>query len=113
MKTTFMALVFIWLLSPISVGRQQTPNAIPIIRLDKTRFALGESVFFWVGVEQTSRAPIPKQYQKTCRLTITRPDGAQRTEEVGWPIDGPADSGWLGGSGLGTDKIQLGQFLSG
>jgi hypothetical protein len=113
MRTTFTVLVFIWLLPLIHVESQQTPqtpNAIPMIRLDKTRFALGESVFFWVGVKQTNRAPIPKQYQKTCRLTIMHPDGSQKTEEVSWPIDGPADSGWLGGSGLGTDKIQPGQY---
>jgi hypothetical protein len=49
---------------------QQPPNAVPTIRLDKSRFALGESVFLWVGVEAKSRDPIPKQYQNACRLTI-------------------------------------------
>jgi hypothetical protein len=110
MRTTFTVLVFIWLLPLIHLESQQTPNAIPIIRLDKTRFALGESVFFWVGVKQTNRAPIPQHYQKSCRLTIMHPAGSQKIEDVGWPVDGPADSGWLGGSGLGTDKIQPGQY---
>ena len=110
MKTACLILVLICLVPTSYGGKQQTPNAIPIIRLDKTRFALGESIFFWVGVEQTGRAPIAKQYQKTCRLIITRPDGTQKTEAVGWPMDGPGDRGWLGGSGLGEDKIQLGRY---
>jgi hypothetical protein len=105
-----MILALVCLLPLSYDGKQYSSNAVPIIRLDKTRFALGESIFFWVGVEQTSRAPIPKQYQKTCRLLITRPDGTQKTEDVGWPLDGPENSGWLGGSGLGEDKLQLGRY---
>jgi len=103
-------LVLICLLPAGYDAKQQSPNAVPKIRLDKNRFALGESIFFWVGVEQTSAAPIPKEYQKTCRLIISRPDGTQQTEDVGWPLDGPANSGWLGGAGVPGDKIQLGRY---
>lgn len=110
MKTACLILVLICLWPARDDGKQQPPNAIPVIRLDKTRFALGESIFFWTGVEQTSRAPIPRQYQRTCQLIITRPDSTQKTEDVGWPVDGPADSGWLGGSGLGEDKLQPGRY---
>ncbi len=93
-----------------SSGRQEPPNAVPIVRLDKTRFALGEDIFFWEGVEQTSRAPIPKQYQNSCRLSITLPDGTQKTENVGWPLDGPPNSGWLGGAGLSKEIVKLGRY---
>jgi len=110
MKTACLALVLACLGPGIYPGSQDAPNAIPIIRLDKTRFVLGEDIFFWEGVEQTSRAPIPKKYQETCRSTITRPDGTQKTENVGWPIDGPPDSGWLGGAGLGEDNVQIGRY---
>jgi len=89
---------------------RRPPNGVPIIRLDKSRFALGESVFFWVGVEATSRAPIPKEYQNTCRLIITRPDGTSKTEPIGWPADGPEDSGWLGGWGWGSNETQPGRY---
>jgi hypothetical protein len=110
MKTACVILALICLL-PVSYGRkQQPPEAVPIIRLDKTRFALGESVFFWVGVERTGDAPIPKQYQESCRLLITRPDGTQKTKDVGWPTDGPKDSGWLGGSGLDEESVQPGRY---
>ena len=57
-----------------------------------------------------SVAPIPKKYQDTCRQIITLPDGTQRTEKIGWPIDGPPNSGWLGGAGLSKEIVQLGQF---
>jgi hypothetical protein len=110
MKTACLALFLACLWPGMHAVSQETPNAVPIIRIDKTRFALGEDVFFWEGVEQTSRAPIPKKYQQTCRLTITRPDGTQKTENVGWPIDGPPDSGWLGGAGLGEGNVQVGRY---
>ncbi|MDQ1636809.1 MAG: hypothetical protein QOF62_148 [Pyrinomonadaceae bacterium] len=93
-----------------SSGRQEPPNAIPIVRFDKTRFALGEDIFFWEGVEQTSRAPIPKQYQSSCRRSITLPDGTQKTENVGWPMDGPPNSGWLGGADLSKEIVKLGRY---
>jgi hypothetical protein len=30
--------------------------------------------------------------------------------ESGWPIDGPPDGGWLGGSGLDAEERQLGRY---
>src|SRR5215475_8009784 len=48
-------------LAQIAGQKQSPPNGVPIIRLDKSRFVLGKSVFFWVGVESTSRAPILKE----------------------------------------------------
>ena len=39
----------------ISSGRQEPPNANPIVRFYKTRFALGEEIFFWEGAEQMSQ----------------------------------------------------------
>jgi hypothetical protein len=91
-------------------AQKNEKNAVPIIRFDKSRFALGEAVFFWVGIEASSRAPIPKLYRKTCYLTITRPDGTSTTEPSGWPADGNPDSGWLGGAGLGDGETQLGRY---
>ncbi len=93
-----------------SSGRQQPLNAIPIVRLDKTRFALGEDIFFWEGVQQMSSEPIPRKYQDTCRRIITLPDGTQKTENIGWPIDGTPNSGWLGGAHLSKEIVQLGQY---
>lgn len=110
MKTVSLALFLSCFCPAISAAGQDSPNGMPIIRLEKSRFLLGEKIFFWEGVEQTSRAPIPKKYQETCRRTIIRPDGTQKTVNVGWPIDGPPDSGWLGGTGLGEDNVQLGQY---
>jgi hypothetical protein len=110
MKTACLALFLSCFWPGISPARQDSPNGMPIIRVEKSRFVRGETIFFWEGVEQTSRAPIPKKYQETCRRTITRPDGTQKTENVGWPIDGPPDSGWLGGAGLGEDNVQIGRY---
>jgi len=90
---------------------RRPPNGVPIIRLDKSRFVLGEAVFFWVGVKAISRGPIPKEYQNACRLIITRPDGASKTEPVGWPKDGPEDAGWLGGWGWGSNETQPGRYI--
>ena len=94
----------------VPVWAQNSPNGIPVVRLDKSVFASGEAVFFWTGVQAINHAPIPKEYWGTCRQIITRPDGTQRIDRVGWPIDGPVGSGWIGGSGLG-EKPQPGRYL--
>ncbi len=120
MKIVFFAF-FLFALSascqpPASCQSWETPswmqapsNGSPIIRLDKSRFASGEDVFFWVGVEAVNHGSIPKSYWNTCRLTITRPDGATETQPVGWPLDGAVDRGWEGGSGL-FEKPQPGTY---
>lgn len=96
------------LLAP--VWAQTSPNGVPIVRLDKSIFASGEAVFFWVGVQADDHgALIPREYRRTCRLIITRPDGTKRTEQVGWPIDGPEGSGWKGGWGL-QERPQPGHY---
>src|SRR5215475_12647005 len=56
------------------------------------------------------RDPIPKEYQNTCHLIVTRPDGTSKTEPVGWPVDGMVDRGWLGGAGIGSSETQLGRY---
>ena len=88
---------------------QTSPNGKPMIRLDKSRFASGENVFFWVGVEAVNHGSIPENYWNTCRLTITRPDNITETQAVSWPIDGMLDKGWEGGMGL-FEKPQPGTY---
>ena len=88
---------------------QAASDGKPIVRLDKSRFASGENVFFWVGVEAVNHGSIPKEYWNTCRLTITRPDGVTEAHAVSWPIDGMLDKGWVGGSGL-FEKPQPGTY---
>jgi hypothetical protein len=84
-------------------------NGVPFVRLDKTVFASGESVFFWTGVDAVNHGAIPKEYWDTCRLRVTSPDGTQKVEHISWPIDGPVEFGWMGGSGLG-EKPQPGRY---
>lgn len=104
MKTSLLAfaalLALAALAAPAPSLAQSVPNGIPIVRVDKSRFASGEAVFFWVGVRAVNHGSIPKAYWNSCRLTITRPDGTKETRTVGWPIDGMVDRGWEGGSGL-------------
>jgi hypothetical protein len=84
--------------------------AKPIVRLEKTRFASGERVFFWVGIESPESYQIPQSLWNTCRLTITRPDGSERVDDVSWPIDGRLDHGWQGGHRLADAVPQLGRY---
>jgi hypothetical protein len=73
----------------------------PFVKLDKTRFVVDENISFWVGVNSTRKSGlIPKEFQGSCRLIVTRPDGTQKTIPSSWPIDGPANAGWMGGSGI-------------
>jgi hypothetical protein len=95
---------------PIQAQSPPTP-ARPIIELEKTRFASNEDVFFWVGVTAPGDYRIPRSLWTTCQLTITRPDGTQRIDVVGWPIDGMLDRGWRGGRGLGSEPLQIGRYV--
>ena len=109
-QTLFNALLDVPLERPAFAWAQAPSNGVPFVRLDKTVFASGESVFFWTGVEAINHASIPKEYWNTCRQIVTRPDGTQSIESGGWPLDGPLGCGWRGGSGLG-EKAQPGRYL--
>jgi hypothetical protein len=53
----------------------QSP-ARPTIEFEKTRFAVGEKVFFWIGVEVPGqKVPVPREVQDTLRVILKRPDG--------------------------------------
>jgi hypothetical protein len=106
MKIAFVALAA---LSVLSTTAARVPDGVPTLRLDKTRFASRESIFFWVGVSAPDGGSVSHELGDTCRLTITRPDGTEKIERVGWPIDGPPDSGWLGGHTLG-EASQIGTY---
>jgi hypothetical protein len=107
MKIAFVALAALNILStPVA----QIPKGVPKLRLDKTRFASHESIFFWVGVSASNRRGSSlNELGNMCRLTITRPDGSEKIEPVGWPIDGLPDSGWLGGHTL-REPSQIGRY---
>lgn len=92
-----------------SDGGEKSPNAIPILSLEKQKYGKGEAIRFWVGVEREGTETIPKEYWNTCVLHIKSPDGKEKHEPAGWPIDGAVDLGWRGGCGLGKD-IQAGIY---
>jgi hypothetical protein len=89
-----------------SLRRQTTVR--PFVKLEKPRFAVGEQVFFWVGV---SAGAIPLILCDTGRVLITRPDGTERVDRSGCPIDGRVGAGWQGGRSLGSEVPQVGQWV--
>jgi hypothetical protein len=96
---------------PTPQAQSPPTPARPTVELDKTRFAANEEVFFWVGVTASDDYRIPRSLWTTCRLTITRPDGTQRIDVVGWPVDGMLDRGWRGGWGLRSEPLQIGRYV--
>jgi hypothetical protein len=93
---------------------QETP-ARPLVELEKTRYVVGERVFFWVGVMVPDGQPVPAALYGTGRVVLTRPDGTERSVPLGWPVDGrgvnvPGDLGWRGGQDLGTEPQQPGRW---
>ena len=89
----------------------QTPNAIPILRLEKAKYVICESIRFWIGVEcLDDDVIIPEKYWNTCFLHITRPDGTIKKESVGWPMDGMLHKGWTGGYGFGKEEVEIGKY---
>lgn len=97
--------------APPARPQNQPVLAKPIVELEKTRFATTERVFFWVGVSAPDDYRIPQSLWTTCKLTITRPDGSERIDAVGWPTDGMTDRGWKGGHGLGSEPPQVGRYV--
>lgn len=72
----------------------------PVLRLEKPKYLLGESIRFWVGVDVEPRGVIPRALRAACSLEITRPDGSTEVQSIGWPVDGNPDWGWSGGWGF-------------
>lgn len=80
---------------------QTTETVIhPVLRLEKPKYLLGESIRFWVGVEVEPPGVIPHEVRKACSLEITKPDGSSEVQSIGWPVDGNPDMGWRGGGGF-------------
>jgi len=75
----------------------------PVLRLEKPKYLLGESIRFWVGVEVEPPGVIPHDVRKACSLEITKSDGISETQSIGWPRDGNPDMGWRGGWGFTAD----------
>jgi len=92
-----------------SVNR--APGVEPVLRLEKPRYVLGEAIRFWVGVKPKNSTVIPDELRKSCSLNITKPDGVQRVDSVGWPKDGMLDHGWWGGWGFGEEKVESGRYI--
>ncbi len=88
----------------------QGPEAVPTLRLDKSRFRLGEAVFFWVGVTKSATSSISKEDRETTRLLVTRPDGTIRSQTISWPIDGVQNASWLTRTGLQHDETLPGRY---
>lgn len=55
----------------------------PILRLEKPKYLLGESIRFWVGVEPEGSREIPREYQKACSLSITKA-GRNHPDPICW-----------------------------
>jgi hypothetical protein len=92
----------------------QSPGR-PILEFNKTRFLVGERVFFWVGLD--AQDPVPRELQDTYRITLTRPDGSVRIEKLGFPIDGLRFAGssrlsFKGGASLDSETPQVGTWTA-
>jgi hypothetical protein len=92
-----------WYVSTVSNGfASQNGHAgiEPVLRLEKARYVEGEEIRFWVGVKPKNSPTIPKELEelrKPCSLSVTRPDGSERVDSVGWPIDKIVGAGWSQG----------------
>jgi hypothetical protein len=75
----------------------------PVLRLEKPKYLLGESIRFWVGVEVEPPGVIPPSLREPCLLEITRPDGSTELQSIAWPVDGNPAQGWSGGWGFAAE----------
>jgi len=94
--------------SVIETSGQSAADSIhPILRLEKPKYLLGESIRFWVGVEAEGSGSIPRALREPCSLTIKDPDGITKIQTVSWPLDGNPDWGWSGGWGINAEEAGL------
>ena len=106
-----------WYVSPISKGfafQNGRGGIEPVLRLEKPRYIAGESIRFWVGVKPKNSPTIPKELEELrepCSLSVTRPDGSQKVDSVGWPVDGIVGAAWSGGWGFGNEKVEPGIYV--
>lgn len=92
----------------IDTSGQSTAQVIhPVLRLEKPKYLLGESIRFWVGAEPDGSGPIPDDLRKPCSLTVTKPDSHTEFQTIGWPKDGSPDWGWTGGWGIKAEAPGL------
>lgn len=82
----------------------------PVLELPNASFALGESVFFWVGVSSSEALDQEAYEARPCHVEITHPDRRTTTSSIHWPADGDRRLGWRGGSGLETGEARVGQY---
>jgi hypothetical protein len=88
-------------------GQSAADSIHPILRLEKPKYLLGESIRFWVGVEGEGSGFIPRDLRKPCSLTIEKPNGSTEIQTVAWPMDGNPDRGWSGGWGIKAKEAGL------
>jgi hypothetical protein len=92
------------LMSAAALAQRTAPPIRPILRLEKPKYVLGESIRFWEGLEVTKadhRIPAELIQARTpCSLTITNPDSTKESQTMEWPVDGDISHGWIGAASL-------------
>jgi len=102
--------LFVLLAAHLSWSQDAPTNMQPTLRLEKPKYLIDEAIRFWVGVEVKGPRAIPRELQKPCALSITKPSGTVQVQAVDWPTDGDGSHGWEGGAGLGDDEIEVGNY---
>jgi len=114
------ALLCLWL-SQNPTTQPEPQTARPSLEFDKTRFAVGERIFFWIVTTKDPEddSAMPMALMGSARVLFTRPDGTERVDVVSQPIDVsniPRHPSWKGrsltkgGHTLRDDPIQLGRW---
>ncbi len=88
---------------------QQTAAFSPILELEKTVFALGESIRLWNGV--TAQTDIPESLWASGVMHIVCPDGSRIDDRVSVRDGNPAH-GWKGGWGFGERRLSPGRYIA-
>lgn len=100
----FRKILLAALFCSLAVAQDAKAPLRPILKLEKPKYVLGESILFEVGMEPaTADGKIPSDIvtaRKPCALNISRPDGSHETQSVNWPVDGDLSGGFIGGWGL-------------
>jgi hypothetical protein len=106
----FITFLIVFCLGDKSLSQEAPANFQPFIRLEKTKYLVGESIRFWSGVKVTDSQSIPIAAQRSCSLSITNPDGSTVAQSRDWPRGGNPSRSWYGGDGFGELGVVPGPY---
>lgn len=106
-RSLILLAIFLLCVGCVLAGEDYLERIVPEIKLEKSKYVLGESIRFWVGAKTKDGSSVAWPEHT---LYITRPNGTIKVVRLASGVDGVSESSsFEEGAGLGEDP-QLGKY---